>query len=477
MSERLIDLDELVLRCQDQTTKDYIQEAVSCYRAGAFRSCIVSTWNAVVFDFLHKLRQLEITGDNQARDELKKFESLRSKDDKRNLWQFEIDIPKLAQEKYEFISSIERQNLERLNQDRSLCAHPSMQSVEEPFQATPELARYHLRNAIIDFLQHPPVQGKAALDRIWDTIKSEYFPRDNIEQAIQILSSSLARARKSLIKSVVIGLTKSLLHDNKPVEEQARMYTALEAVSKLHFREVEEVINNHLSKIIESVPDQNWKKVFVYLRRMKAWESLDRGQQIKAKNCIEQIDELDQENSLILLNALGTSAIKGLALEKINKFDDENLTPLIKLIFEYQDKIKPENITSILERYIPYVIEKFTKSGSFYTSKVYGEQLLWLAKYLTIEQIKTILNVFCENGQIYGADKEIPEIMINFFQKTIQLVNPVKEEWLLVRQTIEHRRNYSTLRKLIDEKFPDSSELDSNEFSILNIDSDSQKLN
>ncbi len=53
MSERLIDLDELVLRCRDKTTKDYIQEAVSCYRAGAFRSCIVSTWNAVVFDFIH----------------------------------------------------------------------------------------------------------------------------------------------------------------------------------------------------------------------------------------------------------------------------------------------------------------------------------------------------------------------------------------------------------------------------------------
>jgi hypothetical protein len=99
MNERFIDLDELVLRCQDKVTQEYIKEAVACYRAGAFRSCIISTWNAVVFDFLYKLRQLELTGDGQAKDELAKFEGLRQADKKRELWNFETEIPKLAHEK------------------------------------------------------------------------------------------------------------------------------------------------------------------------------------------------------------------------------------------------------------------------------------------------------------------------------------------------------------------------------------------
>jgi hypothetical protein len=60
MQETFIDLDELILRCRDKASKKLIQEAVSCYRAGAYRSCIVSTWNAVVFDFLHKLRELDL---------------------------------------------------------------------------------------------------------------------------------------------------------------------------------------------------------------------------------------------------------------------------------------------------------------------------------------------------------------------------------------------------------------------------------
>lgn len=58
MYQTFVDLDELILLCRDELTKKFIQEAVACYRVSAFRSCIVSIWNAVVFDFLHKLRQL-----------------------------------------------------------------------------------------------------------------------------------------------------------------------------------------------------------------------------------------------------------------------------------------------------------------------------------------------------------------------------------------------------------------------------------
>jgi hypothetical protein len=46
MYEVFVDLDELVALCRDKVAKKFIQEAVACYRAGAYRSCIVATWNA-----------------------------------------------------------------------------------------------------------------------------------------------------------------------------------------------------------------------------------------------------------------------------------------------------------------------------------------------------------------------------------------------------------------------------------------------
>jgi hypothetical protein len=74
----LIDLDELVLRCRDEQARQYIEEAVACYKAGAYRSCIVSTWVAVVYDYIHKLRELEMTGDKNARRKIEEYEKIRA---------------------------------------------------------------------------------------------------------------------------------------------------------------------------------------------------------------------------------------------------------------------------------------------------------------------------------------------------------------------------------------------------------------
>lgn len=43
MASPLSDLDELVLECRGEKAKNYIKEAVACYKSGAFRSLIVST--------------------------------------------------------------------------------------------------------------------------------------------------------------------------------------------------------------------------------------------------------------------------------------------------------------------------------------------------------------------------------------------------------------------------------------------------
>ena len=41
MYETFIDLDELIILCRDKSAKKFIQEAVACYRAGAYRSAKV----------------------------------------------------------------------------------------------------------------------------------------------------------------------------------------------------------------------------------------------------------------------------------------------------------------------------------------------------------------------------------------------------------------------------------------------------
>ncbi|WP_009631569.1 hypothetical protein [Synechocystis sp. PCC 7509] len=451
MSDHLVDLDELILRCKDKTTREYIQEAVSCYRVGAFRSCIVSTWNAVVFDVLFKLRQLELTGDKRAKELLARFETLRLSNNPKELWNFEISIPELAQE-LEFISPIECQDLGRLNLDRNRCAHPSMQSLEEPFQATPELARYHLRNAIIYLLQHPPVQGKVALNHILKDIESEFFPEQDKQQAIQIFKSSpLGHARKALVRNIIIVLTKRLLVENEITRKQRnRVNIALEAISELYFADFHEVIKTELPKIIDSVPDVEWYKVFNYLRRMQVWEALNERQRVKAQICLKNIQNLsDNYNAVLLVHALEIPIFESAAFEKINEFNNEDLTFAIEIIDKNKIKLKSQKITEIIFTYKNYTINKFIESKSFATSSFYGKKLLLISTWLLEEELIIILQAFWQNDQIYSADREIPEIMVNLFEQTTK-TELVKESWLLVKQKIDERKCYTTLLDLID---------------------------
>lgn len=329
MYEAFIDLDELILRCRDKLSRKFIQEAVSCYRAGAFRSCIVATWNAVVFDFLHKLRELELLGDREAAKLLEEFDNLRSSGKQfRELWQFESSIPEIALTKFELISTVEKSDIERLFEDRSRCAHPSMTSLEEPFEATAELARYHLRSAVTHLLERPPVQGRAARERIFQNIKSEYFPVDP-ELAIKYFQKSpLARARFVLVKDIVIGLTKSLLVEERLEDERSRQFSALDAVSKMYPQETREILNNQLSDIIlNRVTDDNWDKTIVYLGSIHAWDILSEPCRLKAEAYIDKFEiyethqrffkRLSQDAMLVLVKASRIGFLREAIVKKL----------------------------------------------------------------------------------------------------------------------------------------------------------------
>lgn len=161
----LADLDELVLRCRDERAKEYIGEAVACYRAGAYRA-IISTWIAVAFDIIDKIRELYFGGDKAAEELTERFDAITRDNDLTRALQFERDLLENARDKFELISSQEFSDLERLQQDRHRCAHPSRTASMEVFTPSPELARAHIRSAIDHLLQHEPAQGKAAFDRI-----------------------------------------------------------------------------------------------------------------------------------------------------------------------------------------------------------------------------------------------------------------------------------------------------------------------
>ena len=107
MASSLEDLDELTLRCRDERARAYIAEAVSSYRAGAFRSAIVATWIAVCFDVIEKLRELSLAGDKEAEKFVQDLEVIRRSGDIKQALTFERELLEIAKNKFELISPLE----------------------------------------------------------------------------------------------------------------------------------------------------------------------------------------------------------------------------------------------------------------------------------------------------------------------------------------------------------------------------------
>jgi hypothetical protein len=363
MNSAFIDLDELILLCRTKQSKKFIKEAIDCYRAGAFRSCIVSTWNAVVFDFIFKLKELKLFGDPEATLQLSNFEKLRSLNNYKGLWDFESKIPEYALKKFELISQIEELDIKRLFEDRSRCAHPSMSSLEEPFEATAELARYHLRSAVIHLLQRPPVQGRTAHDDILQQIESENFPQD-VESAVNYFQQSLLlRARHTLIKDIVVNLTVGLLTENFSQKKTKQHFSAINAIAFIHHKFTQESLNEKLSDIIlRKVDDINFDKLVSYLANIEAWDYISEPCKIKLNNFIKNtqifvvIDEdghedLHHNNVNILAEAVSVCFLNKSAIDRFQL----PFSKLLTLKKFYSDKL----IDKIL---IPIAVERLSEA-------------------------------------------------------------------------------------------------------------------
>jgi hypothetical protein len=286
----LADLDELVLLCRDDKARLYIVEAVACYRSGAYRSAIVATWIAVCYDIIDKLRELSLSGDNAAAQHIATIERARAANDFMSSLKVERELLVWARDQFEFISHLEYIDLFRLHEDRNRCAHPSLVSQDQGFNPPGELARLHIRSAVLHLLQHQPAQGKYALERLVAEARSEYFPRTT-QKAVQALSSGpLKRPRDSLIRNFVIILIKDIFTLPSEINARHRTLSALKAVSQLHPRSVAVTLEELLPSLFRALSDDALHLgVWLLIYSDDYWDVITRDVQLKLEGFVEAL--------------------------------------------------------------------------------------------------------------------------------------------------------------------------------------------
>jgi hypothetical protein len=228
------DLDTLIHKVWSPEVRPLAEEALRCYTAGALRASIAATWTAVTADIITKVARLADEGDTLVADFHKKITNAQEKglmsEGVRAMQAIERDLLARAVE-FELIDSVDCRELERIQQDRNLCVHPSLRAHGGAYTPLPEVARGHLAVAMTTLLVNPPTQGSKALKEFCDHICDPFF-----QPALpHIQVTYYDRVRAAGRRSNVQVAAKAALFETDPAgrmpphEHADRMAIALEA--------------------------------------------------------------------------------------------------------------------------------------------------------------------------------------------------------------------------------------------------------
>jgi hypothetical protein len=377
----LTDLDDLVGQCRAETSRAYIAEALAAYRVGAYRSCIVSTWVAIVFDILGKFSKLSEECDSNAEAEIAKFEALRQNQDIRAAQNYESEILKIIESApFQLVNKMERVSLERIRNDRHKCAHPTFIAEGEIFQPSAELARLHLKSSVDILMSRPPLQGKRALTKLQNLVISNHFPVQVPEAETELRNSALVSARDSLIRNFVISCIKVCLRDDTTELYYRKLITALEATRRIHHAKVHSILKTDGARLLTPDSDEEGALVVQLLADVQWLEeylsqvALERSRRmIVDKDNAWRFQNVPNALRVESLRPAGCEALSTMGLGEFLGVADEipstmalektlalltesrsynETSGYVRLLNEYQEEILPDHLDSVLDAFL-----------------------------------------------------------------------------------------------------------------------------
>jgi hypothetical protein len=225
----LADLDAELLRIRDPRSRVYFGDALKCYRAGAFRAAISSTWIALAYDLIRKYRELGGLGDAEAHVYLGKWDASVDANNVAKLLDLERSLLDHAHHKMAIIDAMGLRILKRLYEDRHLSAHPAFANKDDLYEPSDELVRAHMAAAVELVLAQRPVQGKGIFEAFGTDIQSPGFPGAPPTIVDYVEQKYLANMRSSVLRNFGVVLGKSLIQNIPPEWEpyQSKLPAAL----------------------------------------------------------------------------------------------------------------------------------------------------------------------------------------------------------------------------------------------------------
>jgi len=423
----LRDLDELALTIRNPVSAAYTGEAIRAYQSRAYRAAIVSTWVAVVYDCLSKIRELATLGDAPAAAFVLVLDSAITHRNLRKLQEIENDLLETAKRQFEFLTEREYADMGRLREDRHACVHPAFVTEGRLFDPGPDLVRTHLVHAIQHVLSQQPLQGKALLARLKSDLMQPSFP-PTLEAVERYVDATYIRlARPSLVETVVTVLLKALLRQAEPdlIGHEEAVLNCLIAVGALCPELYEAKMAEQLPGMIDSLSDQEMRRAFPLLAsEHRCWGWVSGGARIRIP--------------LVVENCLGggTDTTDVVALIRIEELRGSIQQAVRNLHVADQMTVISRNPCP---EFAEDAVRLFALAGSYRGAEELGHRvLLPVAPFLNRQQVAEVLATAGSNSQIYYAG-EMPSILARFFDRTERFHGELTAMWQELLQSFVAR--------------------------------------
>ena len=416
------DLNDLETKTLNPSARRHFHEGVLAMRAGAYRAAIVQAWIAVSIDLMAKVRSRAqsdtwVVGLNNA---------IKNRDAK-NMSRCEGELIREAG-RLQLLTSFEMKMLERLREDRNLCAHPAFVEPGETFSPTPELVRSHLAMAVDSCLSVPPILGKEIIVRLKLDLDSQSWPTaDSLPAYLKekyftsVREATKSQLTKYLIKESIIPPDSSELEVVKPETFALRCADAIDAI-----HDFDSPLLRQSTESVCSAWDANGKLRDEVILSMTGvlghfrwfWDTVGEPYVAKAEALLERGD----------LETLLRCRVFACGSPDNQRAMDAMQRRLVR------DEVDPRVLSTISAQMrhdkrvlVPAVIQSLQGARTFRAGEARLRLLLGVADSLSAKDIEIAAGFIRGNNQIYEAS-EVPAILENLYQETKDVVG-AQEAW------------------------------------------------
>lgn len=229
----------LLLRCRNRLAQDRLSEALDCYDRGLTNQCVVTTWQAVVLDYLAKLQDLENVGNEAAGKELRNYEGILRSNEVHKAIEFERGIIEKAHAKFGFIPGVNATDLKHLHDDRHRAAHPTMRGLDEPFKLPPAKALLHMQTAVGLMLSVPAYKEAGPVAELDTIISGPGFPTSVGGARECLIDSPLKDAGSGIVRELLQEQVEAALWGDEAEAVVIQRAVAIAALRTTHASEFE----------------------------------------------------------------------------------------------------------------------------------------------------------------------------------------------------------------------------------------------